>query len=121
MNTTTWAIRSGFWASGLLALLGIVSCAGFLGEVAGPNERTVFCHAALAGFERGERFVALQDNGQPGRGDCDGAPTLRDTLVLGLDCKLRDPAGEVVDRLAANGDDGTCVVARSYPSSWTHG
>ena len=119
MDTTKPPARSGFWVSGLLALVGVMSCAGFLGEVATHHPRTVFCKVGLAGFHRGSEMIALQDNGEPGPGDCDGSPTLRTMRVLGLDCKLREPDGEVVEQLSPNGEDDTCVLARSYPASWT--
>jgi hypothetical protein len=54
--------------------------------------------------------VALQDHSFPGRDPCDVGRThgTGDINVLGFDCKIRTPAGEVVASTTPNRADGTC-------------
>jgi hypothetical protein len=54
--------------------------------------------------------VALQDRAFPGRDPCDVGRThgTGDINVLGFDCRVRTPAGEVVASTTPNRADGTC-------------
>jgi hypothetical protein len=54
--------------------------------------------------------VALEDHGFPGRDPCDIGRTdgAGDMNVLGFDCRVRTPAGEVVASTTPNRADGTC-------------
>jgi hypothetical protein len=54
--------------------------------------------------------VALEDHGLPGRDVCDVGRTAGagDMNVLGFDCRVRTPAGEVVASTTPNLADGTC-------------
>ena len=67
--------------------------------------------AGVAGL--GDRFVSLQDQGGPGRDDCDRGPVPHGDdaphlLVLGYDCKVRDHTGAVTATTTPNRLDGTC-------------
>jgi hypothetical protein len=54
--------------------------------------------------------VALEDHAFPGRDPCDVGRThgTGDMNVLGFDCRVRTPAGEVVASTTPNRADGTC-------------
>jgi hypothetical protein len=55
--------------------------------------------------------VALEDHGFPGRDGCDIGRTdegAGDMNVLGFDCRVRTPAGDVVASTTPNRADGTC-------------
>ena len=54
--------------------------------------------------------VALKDHGLPGRDGCDVGRTdgAGDMNVLGFDCMVRTPAGDVVASTTPNRADGTC-------------
>lgn len=68
-----------------------------------------FCQASLAIFEIDGRTVVPQDQTGPGEDEhCDFDQTEDGYLVLGFDCRVREPDGEVTVELVPNRSDGTC-------------
>lgn len=85
------------------------------------SEPPRFCTTGLAFAEVDGRGAVLEDQGQPGPDGCDRdavpdpddvdvmvSDTDDDPLVLGFDCAVRAPDGEVVATTAPNRSDGTC-------------
>jgi len=72
-----------------------------------PGE-PVFCTTGGVIFPLDGQEVWPEDQGDPGRGDCDGEKVMARAATLGFDCKLRGPGGAVVDTLEPNRADGTC-------------
>jgi hypothetical protein len=95
-----------------------------LGAFAWSNraQESHFCKASLAMFEIDGRSVAPQD--QTGIGDdpwCDFDETEDPYPVLGFDCRIRQPDGEVTDELVPNRADGTCGLpdpGDDLPDPW---
>lgn len=82
---------------------------------------TRFCTLALGITRIDGHDVFLQDGGQPGPDGCESDETTRTNRVLGLDCKIRAPDGDVVAELQPNRADGTCGIpdpGGTFPDPW---
>jgi hypothetical protein len=87
-----------------------------------PGEGT-FCTMGLAIFVIDGQEVLPQDQSKPGRDGCDSDDTLPRAKVLGFDCRIREPDGDVVAKLVPNRSDGTCGLpgsdgSESVPDPW---
>jgi hypothetical protein len=92
----------------LLGLLVAVVAAGSGLLVSQRSGDARFCNAAAAIVEINGEPVFLEDQGAPGEDGCDADQAAMNATVLGQDCKLRAPGGDVIDELEPNRADGTC-------------
>jgi hypothetical protein len=95
-------------ASAASVLLVVAAAGTWIFANSQPGEAR-FCQASLAIFEIDGRTVVPQD--QTGLGEderCDFDQTKDGYPVLGFDCKVREPDGEVTVELVPNRSDGTC-------------
>lgn len=89
------------------------------------ERREVFCTLGRAQIQTDDgREIVLEDQGDPGPGDCDGPQVLTNGAdVIGFDCRVREPSGDVVAELEPNQPDGRCGQPMdgswSFPASWT--
>ncbi|MCU1369317.1 MAG: hypothetical protein JWO77_511 [Ilumatobacteraceae bacterium] len=81
-----------------------------------------FCQASLAIVEIDGRSVAPQDQTGPTEDPwCDFDQTEDAYPVLGFDCRIRQPDGEVIAKLVPNRHDGTCGLpdpGEDLPDPW---
>jgi hypothetical protein len=108
---------------GIAALIAVVGFGAWFARAATTEPDARFCTMGLPLFEIDGRTVVPQDMDPPGRDACDGEQTERGRLILGLDCKVRRPDGEVIATLEPNRDDGDCGLPDpgddGFPSSWS--
>ena len=90
-----------------VAVLAVATGGGVTYLATRPGE-PVFCQTGGTIFPLDGQEVWPEDQGDPGRGDCDGSKSLKGATALGFDCKLRAPGGDVIDTLEPNRADGTC-------------
>lgn len=105
----------------VLLVVVVVFGAGFAYVAANDEQQEVFCTLGLPFYQGADRTFTFEDGGEPGPGDCDGSKVARSGLVLGFDCKLRNPGGDVVAELEPNQPDGRCglgIDGAPYPESW---
>lgn len=101
------------------ALTGAVSVGGIAYALLDDDPTPTFCTMALAIREiplsqTEIRTVALEDQGAPGRDECDTEPVPDRRLgfpVLGFDCSIREANGSTLATIAPNRPDGTCGQA----------
>ncbi len=112
-----------FLRVGALSLTAVVAAAGtWIVTTSAPDE-PLFCQASLALVMIDGRSVAPQDQTGPGEDErCDFDQTEAGHLVLGYDCKIRQPDGEVEVELVPNRNDGTCGLPQAegerIPDPW---
>lgn len=105
----------------LSVLIVAVSFAGWIRWETRDRGEATFCTLGLAITDIDGESVAIQDGGKPGDDGCGTEETLRDMKVLGMDCKLRAPDGEVVAEYVPNRSDGLCGLAgpsETIPHPW---
>ena len=110
-------LRAG--AAGLV----LVAAAGVWTLATSGQGEARFCKASLAIIEIDGRTVVPQDQTGPGEDQaCDFDETEDAYPVLGFDCKVREPDGEVTAELEPNRSDGTCGLPGpgddGYPDPW---
>ena len=108
---------------GAVSVLVVVAAAGAWLWAASKGSESHFCQASLAIVEIDGRTVAPQDQTGPGEDEaCDFDETESAYPVLGFDCKVREPDGEVTAELVPNRSDGTCGLPdpgdEGYPDPW---
>jgi hypothetical protein len=90
--------------------------------VSSRTQEPLFCLASLAFVEIDGRMVAPQDQTGPTEDErCDFGETEDPYAVLGFDCKVREPDGEVTLELVPNRSDGTCGLPdpdEAFPDPW---
>lgn len=93
---------------GLVVALLIVVVAGgvYFGMSRAPRKCT-FCQPAIPIQHVNGKTVALQSRGTGG-GPCEVPKTNPGTNTLGLDCKVRDPNGKVLETVTSTRDHDTC-------------
>jgi hypothetical protein len=101
----------------LVALVGAVSV-----RMSQPGEPK-FCTLGLAIVTIDGHEVQFQDQAKPGRDGCDLDQTQPLARVLGFDCRIREPDGQVVVELVPNRSDGTCGLpggggSEAVPEPW---
>ncbi len=108
--------------SGIAALILVITGGAWFAYAATAEPETRFCTLGLAFVQIDGETVVFQDQGSPGLDGCDDDATSRHDRTLGLDCKVRDPDGEVLRELEPNRDDGTCGLYGpdddGFPESW---
>lgn len=108
----------------LLALVVVVVFGVGFVYMTNQEGEEVACTLGLPIFEgRGVRGT-MQDHAPAGPDACDGPEVDSGMHVLGLDCNLRNPDGNVVAELEPNQPGGTCglsVDGSPYPASWQTG
>lgn len=95
--------------AGAVCVIVVAAVTGVWIRATSPSAETLFCKASLALVEIDGRMVAPQDQTLAGEdGRCDFDQTERAYAVLGFDCKVREPDGEVTVEVVPNRRDGTC-------------
>ncbi len=108
---------------GALGVLLVVAVAAGWIVTSSRLEEPLFCQASLAIVEIDGRSVAPQDQTGPNEDErCDFQQTEDAYPVLGFDCKVREPDGEVTVELVPNRSDGTCGLPGpedgGFPDPW---
>ena len=108
---------------GALGVLLVISVAGGWIVTSARAGEPTFCLASLAFVDIDGRMVAPQDQTGPGEDErCDFQETEDAYPVLGFDCKVREPDGEVTVELVPNRSDGTCGLPGpeddGFPDPW---
>jgi hypothetical protein len=109
--------------AGAVGVIVLVAATGIWITAASQAGETRFCKASLALVEVDGRMVAPQDQTGPGEDPgCDFGETERAYAVLGFDCKVREPDGEVTVEVVPNRNDGTCGLPTTdderIPNPW---
>lgn len=103
-------------------MLLVVAAAGTWIFTSSRHGEARFCQASLAIVEIDGRTVAPQDQTGPNEDEhCDFDQTEDAYPVLGFDCKVREPDGEVTVELVPNRSDGTCGLPgpdEGFPDPW---
>lgn len=108
---------------GALALLLVAAIGGGWFVTRSRAAEPKFCQASLAIVEIDGQSVAFQDQTGPHEDErCDFQETEDAYPVLGFDCKVREPDGEVTAELVPNRSDGTCGLPEpggdGFPDPW---
>lgn len=108
---------------GAVSVIVLAAAIGLWRSAASRQGETRFCKASLALVEIDGRMVAPQDQTGPDEDEgCDFDQTERAYVVLGFDCKVREPDGEVIVEVVPNRSDGTCGLPSTdderIPEPW---
>jgi hypothetical protein len=109
--------------AGAVGVIVAVAATGIWITASSRQGETRFCKASLAVVEIEGRMVAPQDQTGPDEDEgCDFDQTERGHAVLGFDCKVREPDGEVTVEVVPNRSDGTCGLPNTadehIPEPW---
>lgn len=109
--------------AGAVCVIVVAAAAGIWIRSTSQQDEALFCKASLAMVEIEGRMVAPQDQTGPGEDErCDFDQTEPAYAVLGFDCKVREPDGEVIVEVVPNRSDGTCGLPATegerIPDPW---
>jgi len=108
--TVNTRVRPHRTALGVAAVVLVASALLIVPTFLGNAKPQRFCETGLHITTLNGETVAYEDQGSPGRDDCDGTTNSGgpQNHTLGFDCKIRNNAGAVVATTTPNRVDGDC-------------